>query len=170
MVQRRRCTPRAVIALGDIALQKSTSRFESVGRSRFLFGGGHISEQLFQQRIVRDGFPALLVRHVTDRRIRSVVVEQIEMYVEAVLTPARTRSGVLTFVHCGATPIATRYKTALGKARLGKEAAEATRVQYGGSVKPANVKELMAMDNIDGALVGGASLTADFAKIVNYDA
>lgn len=52
----------------------------------------------------------------------------------------------------------------------GKEAAEATRVQYGGSVKPANVKELMAMDNIDGALVGGASLTADFAKIVNYDA
>lgn len=52
----------------------------------------------------------------------------------------------------------------------GKEAAEATRVQYGGSVKPANVKELMAMDNIDGALVGGASLTADFAKIVNYNA
>lgn len=51
----------------------------------------------------------------------------------------------------------------------GKDAAEATRVQYGGSVKPANVKDLMAMENIDGALVGGASLTADFAKIVNFD-
>ncbi len=50
----------------------------------------------------------------------------------------------------------------------GKEAAEATRVQYGGSVKPANAAELMAMPNIDGALVGGASLTADFAKIVKY--
>jgi len=50
----------------------------------------------------------------------------------------------------------------------GKEAAEATRIQYGGSVKPANVAELMAMPNIDGALVGGASLTADFAKIVKY--
>lgn len=51
----------------------------------------------------------------------------------------------------------------------GKDAAEATRIQYGGSVKPGNVKELMAMENIDGALVGGASLTADFAKIVKFD-
>lgn len=50
----------------------------------------------------------------------------------------------------------------------GKEAAEAVRVQYGGSVKPANAAELMAMPNIDGAFVGGASLTADFAKIVKY--
>ena len=50
----------------------------------------------------------------------------------------------------------------------GQAAADAVRVQYGGSVKPANVAELMAMDNIDGALVGGASLTADFAKIVKY--
>ena len=50
----------------------------------------------------------------------------------------------------------------------GKDAAEAVRVQYGGSVKPANVAELMDMPNIDGALVGGASLTADFAKIVKF--
>ena len=50
----------------------------------------------------------------------------------------------------------------------GKEAAEATRVQYGGSVKPSNAAELMAMPNIDGALVGGASLTPDFAGIVKY--
>ena len=50
----------------------------------------------------------------------------------------------------------------------GKDAAEATRVQYGGSVKPANVAELMAMPNIDGALVGGAALTPDFSKIVKY--
>ncbi len=51
----------------------------------------------------------------------------------------------------------------------GKEAADAVRVQYGGSVKPGNIAELMAMDNIDGALVGGASLTEDFAKVVVYD-
>ncbi|MEG1433553.1 MULTISPECIES: triose-phosphate isomerase [Eubacterium] len=50
----------------------------------------------------------------------------------------------------------------------GEDAAEAVRVQYGGSVKPANAAELMAMPNIDGALVGGASLTADFSKIVKY--
>lgn len=54
------------------------------------------------------------------------------------------------------------------EAMYGTEAAEATRVQYGGSVKPANVAELMAMPNIDGALVGGASLTADFSKIVKF--
>jgi triosephosphate isomerase (TIM) len=40
-------------------------------------------------------------------------------------------------------------------------AGEATRVLYGGSVKPANAKELMAVANVDGALVGGASLKAD---------
>jgi triosephosphate isomerase len=50
----------------------------------------------------------------------------------------------------------------------GEAAAEAVRIQYGGSVKPANVAELMAMPNIDGALVGGASLTADFSKIVKF--
>ena len=50
-----------------------------------------------------------------------------------------------------------------------KEAADAVRIQYGGSVKPANVKELMAKENIDGALVGGASLKADdFAALVNH--
>ena len=35
------------------------------------------------------------------------------------------------------------------------------RILYGGSVKPANAKELMAVENVDGALVGGASLNAD---------
>jgi triosephosphate isomerase len=41
------------------------------------------------------------------------------------------------------------------------DAAEAVRIQYGGSVKPANIKEYMAQSDIDGALVGGASLEAD---------
>lgn len=43
-------------------------------------------------------------------------------------------------------------------------------IQYGGSVKPDNIKDLMAKENIDGALVGGASLKADtFVPIVKYD-
>ncbi len=47
------------------------------------------------------------------------------------------------------------------------EAAEAVRIQYGGSVKPANIKELLSMSDIDGALVGGASLDADsFLQLV----
>ncbi len=49
--------------------------------------------------------------------------------------------------------------------------AEAVRIQYGGSVKSSNVKEIMAQPDVDGALVGGASLQADeFAKIVTYQA
>lgn len=47
--------------------------------------------------------------------------------------------------------------------------AQAIRIQYGGSVKPGNAAELMAMPEIDGALVGGASLDPDdFARIVRY--
>ena len=49
----------------------------------------------------------------------------------------------------------------------GAQAAEAVRIQYGGSVKPDNAAELLAQPDIDGALVGGASLKAeDFARIV----
>lgn len=49
-----------------------------------------------------------------------------------------------------------------------EETAEAIRIQYGGSVKTSNIDELMSMPNIDGALIGGASLKADdFIKLVN---
>ncbi len=57
----------------------------------------------------------------------------------------------------------------LVKKTWGQEVAKALRIQYGGSMKPANAKELMAERNIDGGLIGGASLKAeDFSKIVNY--
>ena len=46
--------------------------------------------------------------------------------------------------------------------------AEAVRIQYGGSVNAANAAELFAKPDIDGGLVGGASLKADFGNIVNY--
>ena len=53
--------------------------------------------------------------------------------------------------------------------RHSPEAARALRILYGGSVKPENIAGLMAQQDIDGALVGGASLKAEsFAKIVNY--
>ena len=52
----------------------------------------------------------------------------------------------------------------------GKATAEALRIQYGGSMNPKNVKGLMAQPEIDGGLIGGASLKAgDFALVVNYD-
>ncbi len=55
------------------------------------------------------------------------------------------------------------------RARFGEEAAENLRILYGGSVKPENVKGLMAQPQIDGALVGGACLKPEsFASIVNF--
>jgi triosephosphate isomerase len=53
--------------------------------------------------------------------------------------------------------------------QFGQAVADAVRIQYGGSVKPDNVDELMACPDIDGALVGGASLKADsFLRIVHF--
>lgn len=52
----------------------------------------------------------------------------------------------------------------------GRSQANSIRIQYGGSMNPGNAKELMAMPEIDGGLIGGASLKAkDFAQVVNYD-
>ena len=52
----------------------------------------------------------------------------------------------------------------------GQDVAEKIRIQYGGSMNPKNVKGLMAQPEIDGGLIGGASLKApDFSLVVNYD-
>ena len=54
--------------------------------------------------------------------------------------------------------------------KYGKEVADTVRIQYGGSMNPKNVKGLMAQPEIDGGLIGGASLKApDFSLVVNYD-
>ena len=50
-----------------------------------------------------------------------------------------------------------------------EERAQNIRIQYGGSVKPHNIKELMNKSDIDGALVGGASLKSeDFNQIIDF--
>ena len=54
--------------------------------------------------------------------------------------------------------------------KYGQEVGDAIRIQYGGSMNPKNVKGLMAQPEIDGGLIGGASLKApDFSLVVNYD-
>ncbi len=64
---------------------------------------------------------------------------------------------------------AHRFIRELAAAHFTTEQASALRILYGGSVKPDNIKGLMAQAEIDGALVGGASLDAkSFAAIVNY--
>ena len=61
------------------------------------------------------------------------------------------------------------YLRKLSAGQFGDEQADAVSILYGGSVKPQNVGGLMAQEEIDGALVGGASLNVDsFAAIINY--
>lgn len=55
------------------------------------------------------------------------------------------------------------------KETYGEAVADIVRIQYGGSVTAASAKEIFEQPNIDGGLVGGASLKPDFGKIVNYD-
>jgi triosephosphate isomerase len=61
------------------------------------------------------------------------------------------------------------YIRSLAKSKYGEEATSKLRILYGGSVKPDNTKTLMSQPDLDGVLVGGASLDpASFASIVNY--
>jgi triosephosphate isomerase len=61
-----------------------------------------------------------------------------------------------------------KIRSVLGE-MFGGDTAENARIQYGGSVKPENTKDLMQQPDIDGALVGGASLEADsFSRIVKF--
>jgi triosephosphate isomerase len=64
---------------------------------------------------------------------------------------------------------AHNYIRSLINDMFGRGLADSVRILYGGSVKPANVSELMAMPDIDGALVGGASLDPEsFSQIVKF--
>jgi triosephosphate isomerase (TIM) len=73
----------------------------------------------------------------------------------------------------GRTPTAAEVEAVHAEIRselgriIGKAGAQQVRVLYGGSVKPSNAGELLALPNVDGALVGGASLNAaDFLAII----
>ncbi|WP_067840643.1 triose-phosphate isomerase [Amphibacillus sediminis] len=69
-----------------------------------------------------------------------------------------------------ANEVCTHVRKTVAEA-VSTDAAEAVRIQYGGSVKPDNIDELLAQSDIDGALVGGASLEADsFLKLVEAGA
>jgi triosephosphate isomerase len=62
-----------------------------------------------------------------------------------------------------------QFIRSLVKSNLGQALADSIRILYGGSVKPANIASLMAMPDIDGALVGGASLSAEsFSQIIKF--
>jgi triosephosphate isomerase (TIM) len=112
-------------------------------------------------------------------RTEKVLVGQFE-YGIAGLTPEEFAKIVIAYepvwaIGTGktATPdiAASAHRTIRSEvaSKFGQDAADAVRILYGGSVKPDNVKSLMAQPEIDGALVGGACLDpASFAAIVNF--
>ena len=111
-------------------------------------------------------------------RLEKVLADQINIGLEGV-TPEQMAHVTIAYepvwaIGTGktATPAdansAHEYIRGLIAKKFGKAVAENQIIQYGGSVKPSNVKELMACEHIDGALVGGASLTLEqFLPIIN---
>ncbi|MBU3701113.1 MAG: triose-phosphate isomerase [Acidimicrobiia bacterium] len=108
-----------------------------------------------------------------------IVTGQIHAGIDA-LKPDQVASMVIAYepiwaIGTGQTASAADAQEACGWIRAkvaemkGAEAAAAVRIQYGGSVKSSNVAELMGQPDIDGALVGGASLEAEeFARIIQF--
>ena len=111
-------------------------------------------------------------RDETQRKLRHQVQEGLDKVPDDKLADVVIAYEPIWAIGTGqvATPEQAQEAIAFIRALVGdrsKEAAERVRIQYGGSVKPDNAAEILLKPDIDGALVGGASLDAkDFARIV----
>jgi triosephosphate isomerase (TIM) len=111
-------------------------------------------------------------RGETERKLRHQVREGLEKVPPERLAEVTVAYEPVWAIGTGrvATPEVAQEAISFVRALVGdrsKEAAERVRVQYGGSVKPDNAAEILAQPDVDGALVGGASLDPDgFARIV----
>ncbi|MDD3840128.1 MAG: triose-phosphate isomerase [Clostridia bacterium] len=130
-----------------------------------------------------DIIPILCVGETLEQRekgeTKSVVERQTQKALQG-LTAEQTKGMIIAYepiwaIGTGRTASSQDANEVIGFIRetvsemFGNDVAANIRIQYGGSVKPSNIKELMSMPHIDGALVGGASLNAeDFEGIVNF--
>ena len=113
-----------------------------------------------------------------DKDTFNILDKQIKMGLES-FSPADMKQMILAYepvwaIGTGKTATSVqaqevhRFLRNLIENLFGKKIAGSIRILYGGSVKPENIGELMSMSDIDGALVGGASLNAEkFASIIN---
>ena len=128
--------------------------------------------------------PILCVRESLDQReagkTEEIITNQTEKALEG-LTNEQIKNTIIAYepiwaIGTGKTATAEDANNSIKAIRnkieslYGKDVAQEVIIQYGGSVKSSNAKELFETSDIDGALVGGASLKPDeFAKIVNYN-
>src|SRR5208337_4920780 len=146
------------------------------------------TDELVNRKVIRslsEGFEVILcVGETLDERQKGVTEKVVESQIRAGLSSVAERDlGRVTIAYEPVWAIGTGQNATPQDADAvhrcirrvmasiySAEAAEALTIQYGGSVKPDNIRELMKMENIDGALVGGASLKVDtFLPIVQYD-
>ena len=122
-----------------------------VGESLYERENG-LTEQLLEGQLVKD------LEGLTKEQVQSLVIAYEPIWA---IGTGKTATSQIADETCG-------FVRSVVEKLYDKETAEAIRIQYGGSVKTSNIDELMSMPNIDGALVGGASLKAeDFIKLVN---
>lgn len=117
--------------------------------------------------------PILCVGETKDQRAAGETESHISRQLEQDLVGVDQQNLVVAYepiwaIGTGETCEATEANRLIGLIR-GQLSNPNTSIQYGGSVKPGNIDEIMAQPEIDGALVGGASLEGEsFAQIVNY--
>ena len=113
------------------------------------------------------GYTDMIVTYQTQMALHGLTAEEVEGVVIA-YEPVWAIGTGLTATDEQANETIGVIRKAIA-AKYGEETAAKVRIQYGGTMKGSNVKGLMAQPEIDGGLIGGASLkAADFAQVVNY--
>ena len=115
------------------------------------------------------------------QRKQKVYIDWIRMQIKIALqnvTPEQAKAAIIAYepiwaIGTGETATADQAEEVCAEIRrivrdlYDDETADTIRILYGGSMKPENAKELLNEPNIDGGLVGGASLKPEFSKIIN---
>ncbi|MGI6240277.1 MAG: triose-phosphate isomerase [Christensenellales bacterium] len=114
-----------------------------------------------------DGYTDIIVTYQTQMALKGLTAEELDQVVIA-YEPVWAIGTGLTATDEQANETIGVVRKAVA-AMYGDAVAQKMRIQYGGSMKGSNVKGLMAQPEIDGGLIGGASLKAeDFAQVVNF--